>query len=227
MAVVVKCIFIQFHFINSEENEEFLPEKPKEEVKPEVKNEKDFEKMEPNEEEKKTESKPIPVSEPPNIPPIHRSSLFSDMLTVPRSELMNIRPFIEEPIHRRESIFEHHLARRLMRGHEFGTRLPTYLRESGNPLFARSSDPIRDKFKKLHEGLLSSDETILSQAAADLATELLMTQENSISSYMLEQFIDPLITCLKSSRPPVVIGISNIFSDNYYSKYRNLPRKYG
>ena len=70
------------------------------------------------------------------------------------------------------------------------------------------SDPTRDKFRKLYEALISGENDKMVQATLELASEIAMTQETSISAQTLSQFIDPLISCLKTPSVPEIIGIS-------------------
>ena len=80
----------------------------------------------------------------------------------------------------------------------------------GEQLLMSGMDPIKERYKKLLDGLQSSDESCIAQSASELASELSMAQESSISPSVLSLFVEPLVAGLKSSRPPQIIGIFSV-----------------
>lgn len=85
-------------------------------------------------------------------------------------------------------------------------KLEEYLRQIGeshdpteflNFMAGRAGGAMPEKFKQVLEHLNSGDEVRIMQAVMDLSTELSMMQETAISQHTLEQFVPPLINCLK------------------------------
>lgn len=67
--------------------------------------------------------------------------------------------------------------------------------------------PMPENYKQLLEHIKSGDEIQIMQAVMDLSTELSMAQETAISQQTLEQFIQPLLNCLKMASMPDIIRI--------------------
>ena len=65
--------------------------------------------------------------------------------------------------------------------------------------------PMSEKFQALLNQLKSGDEVIIMQGVIDLATELSMAQDTAISQQVLEQFLPPLIDCLKMNAFPEIV----------------------
>ena len=67
-----------------------------------------------------------------------------------------------------------------------------------------------ENYKQLLDHLQSGDEIRIMQAVMDLSSELNMAQETAISQQTLEQFVQPLLNCLKMTSLPDIIRISTI-----------------
>jgi len=64
---------------------------------------------------------------------------------------------------------------------------------------------VNGKFKVLLDQLKSKDEVKITQGVIELASELSMAQDSALSQSVLEQFIPPLIDCLKMNAFPEIV----------------------
>ena len=166
------------------------------------------------EEEKKT-SQPNLLLQPAN--PIIQSSedpFEQDLLRAHAAAMPSIRQPPSIPLFRPTSFLQRSLNYRLGIQPDFEESFPMSSYHSfgaSSMLMHDYSDPTRDKFRKLYEALTSGENDKMVQATLELASEIAMTQETSISAQTLNQFIDPLISCLKTPSAPEIIGTSYFF----------------
>jgi hypothetical protein len=64
----------------------------------------------------------------------------------------------------------------------------------------------QDEYGVMLVELRSGDASRVQQSLLGLSTKLAMAQENSVSTHILQLFIDPLISCLQSNHPPDIIS---------------------
>ena len=66
--------------------------------------------------------------------------------------------------------------------------------------------PTAERLQQLLKGLQSGDNSLMTQALMELASELSMTQDSTMSQRVLDQLVGPLLQCLD------VTGFPNILS---------------
>ncbi len=162
-------------------------------------------------EEDKDESAKEPLPDPESPPMARETTAFEEELA--RIQAISRQPPPGAPLFRPRSMMEQYTRRQFTR-RDF-PQSPPFLHGLSftDPLFVRGPrDQSRDKFKKLFDGLVSGDSSRMLQSAIELASELAMSQESSVSPSTLEMFVDPLIACLRSPPVPDIIGKS-AFSD--------------
>ncbi len=69
-----------------------------------------------------------------------------------------------------------------------------------------------ERYKQLLEQLKSGDEVKIMQATIDFSSELSMAQDTSIPQFTLEQFIQPLVDCLKMQSFPDIIRTPSVLT---------------
>jgi hypothetical protein len=71
--------------------------------------------------------------------------------------------------------------------------------------------PTPDRLQQLMGNLQSGDESLMTQAVMELASELSMAQDTTMSQRYLEQLVGPLVQCLDAVAFPNIIGTRDTF----------------
>jgi len=84
---------------------------------------------------------------------------------------------------------------------------------------------LSERHKQLLQQLKSGDETFMMQAVIDLASELSMAQDTALSQQALEQFVQPLIDCLRKTGFPDIVLYATICITNIVDIMPSLCNK--